>query len=104
MNPRQLGNMLTANTLTAKTVQKYIDTFRRQGNARGYTIYHSQYGFRTFLRDGNHKAAAAYYLGMSIDSDKRDWKDMWSEDMVQDHLANTQTISEALNHIRRFLD
>ena len=87
MNPSQLGNILTANTLNKNTVQKYIDEFRKQGHTRGYIIYYSQYGWRVFLRDGNHKAAAAYYLDMSIAADKKPWKDMWSEEYVQEHLA-----------------
>jgi hypothetical protein len=93
-----LGDLITANNCSYNSVAQYVEKFRYDGTD-GYTIYYSKYDWKYFLRDGNHKAAAAYYLGLSISAEKSDWKDMWPEDIIKDHIQNGRTISELVDDL-----
>ena len=91
-----LGDLFTANSCSYNAVARYVEKFRYEGTD-GHTVYYSSYMFKKFLRDGNHKAAAAYYLGLSIKAEKMDWKDMWGEETIKSHLEDGQTISEMVD-------
>jgi hypothetical protein len=93
-----LCDLITANSVAFNTVAKYVEMFQYDGTD-GHIIYVSKYRFDWFLRDGNHKAVAAYYLSMPIQAQKRDWKDMWSEEMIQEHVRNGKTIMQVQNEL-----
>jgi hypothetical protein len=94
-DPSFLEDLITANDCPYGSVSQYVEKFRYDGT-RGYTIFISKYSFQYFLRDGNHKAAAAFYLGLSIDCEMKDWRDMWTEDLIKNHIANGKTIARVV--------
>jgi hypothetical protein len=98
-SPDFLSDLITANSVAYNTVAKYVELFRYADSTEGHIIYVSKYRFEWFLRDGNHKAVAAYYLRMPILAEKCDWKDMWSEDFIIDHMKNGKNISQVQNEL-----